>query len=144
MCAARSYEEEVRLAEESIAPDERMSPTTVDIKPRAGGGSGGEGKDDSMRTHAAQIELDLQRTFPDHDDFRIAGKGTEGGKGGSGTALGPLRRILLALAHAHPEVGYTQGMNFVAGWCLLVLNNEEDSAYWLMAGAYTRPLFSLT
>jgi hypothetical protein len=28
-----------------------------------------------MRTHAAQIALDLQRTFPNHVDFRVEGKG---------------------------------------------------------------------
>jgi hypothetical protein len=54
-----------------------------------------------MRTHAAQIALDLQRTFPNHVDFRVEGKG---GPGGNGSKLEPLRRVLLALAHAHAEV----------------------------------------
>ena len=33
--------------------------------------------------------------------------------------------MLLALAHAVPDVGYTQGMNFVCRWCLLVLDKDE-------------------
>lgn len=64
-----------------------------------------------------------------------------------GSKLEPLRRVLLALAHALPDVGYTQGMNFVCGWCLLVLDNDEglgsldkdtekraveECAFWLM------------
>jgi hypothetical protein len=36
-------------------------------------------------------------------------------------------------APPYAEVGYTQGMNFVAGWCLLVLKGDEKSAYWLMS-----------
>ena len=64
-----------------------------------------------------------------------------------GSKLEPLRRVLLALAHAVPDVGYTQGMNFVCGWCLLVLDKDEglgsrdkdaakhaleECAFWLM------------
>ena len=58
-----------------------------------------------------------------------------------------VRGVLLALAHAVPDVGYTQGMNFVCGWCLLVLDKDEglgsrdkdaakhaleECAFWLM------------
>ena len=65
-----------------------------------------------MRAHAAQIDLDVERTFPNHPDFRAPDKGAPGG---TGAKLEPLRRVLMALAHSRPDVGYTQGLNFVAG-----------------------------
>ena len=108
-----------------------------------------------MRAHAAQIDLDVERTFPNHPDFRAPDKGAPGG---TGAKLEPLRRVLMALAHSRPDVGYTQGLNFVAGWCMLVLDRDatdhaapdsetettdpnaeearassEERAYWLCA-----------
>ena len=74
-----------------------------------------------MRAHAAQIDLDVERTFPNHPEFRAPDKGAPGG---TGAKLEPLRRVLMALAHSRPDVGYTQGLNFVAGWCMLVLDRD--------------------
>ena len=91
LCAPRTYEEELRLAKEAAAVSSSTSPVANAEKVK-----------EDMHTHAAQIELDLQRTFPNHVDFRMEGKG---GPGGNGSKLEPLRRILLALAHAHAEVG---------------------------------------
>ena len=131
LCSPRSYEDEVRSATEAVEAATSDCPT--DAAADADGAGEGEKrtrrKKEGMQTHAAQIELDLQRTFPNHVDFRVE---VEDAARESGTKLEPLRRILLALAHAHPEVGYTQGMNFVAGWCLLVLG-DETCAYWLMS-----------
>ena len=73
--------------------------------------------------HAAQINLDVERTFPSHPDFRLPEKGAAGG---NGRRLEPLRRVLMALAHAHPDVGYTQGMNFIAGWAMLALDASAE------------------
>ena len=111
-----------------------------------------------MARHASQINLDVERTFPSHPDFRLPEKGAAGG---NGRRLEPLRRVLMALAHAHPDVGYTQGMNFIAGWAMLALDasaeggdgrrgrapaplhaveRSETSAFWLvsalLAGAF--------
>eukprot|EP00730_Choanoeca_flexa_P005127 TRINITY_DN11882_c0_g1_i14.p2 TRINITY_DN11882_c0_g1~~TRINITY_DN11882_c0_g1_i14.p2 ORF type:complete len:243 (+),score=44.42 TRINITY_DN11882_c0_g1_i14:2278-3006(+) len=55
----------------------------------------------------------LHRTFPDHDGFRDNGK-----------ILQSLERVLTALSHSCPEVGYCQGLNFIAGFLLLVLSDE--------------------
>ena len=89
LCAPRTYEEELQLAKEAAAVSSSTSPVANAEKVK-----------EDMQTHAAQIELDLQRTFPNHADFRMEGKG---GPGGNGSKLEPLRRILLALAHAHAE-----------------------------------------
>ena len=152
-----------------------------------------------LKQHERQIDLDLERTFPNHAAFRKRSwdddvpLGNASARGGSsvdgsstsdaatnaasngrmtsndetatnsrdddasrvdpldpldrGSKLEPLRRVLLALAHAVPDVGYTQGMNFVCGWCLLVLDKDEglgsrdkdaakhaleECAFWLM------------
>lgn len=36
-----------------------------------------------------------------------------------------LSRVLLAVAYAKPSIGYCQGMNFIAGVLLRVLESEE-------------------
>ena len=116
-----------------------------------------------LKQHEHQIDLDLERTFPNHAAFRrfrndhVSPDRARGGPCASasadatdpstrlkksdetakpsrdeedasrlgGSKLEPLRRVLLALAHAVPDVGYTQGMNFVCGWCLLVLDEDK-------------------
>ncbi|KAF8055394.1 Tbc1d4 [Scenedesmus sp. PABB004] len=55
------------------------------------------------------IDKDLQRTFPSTRRFAAP----------EGQAA--LRRVLVAYAAADPEVGYCQGMNFVAGLLLMYL-----------------------
>jgi len=44
-----------------------------------------------------------------------------------------LRRVLRAYSYYDPEVGYCQGMNFIAGMFLTVMNEEE--AFWLLVSA---------
>jgi len=44
-----------------------------------------------------------------------------------------LFRVLIALAYVKPSIGYCQGLNFVAGILLLVLQSEEV-AFWLLLG----------
>ena len=42
-----------------------------------------------------------------------------------------LVRILNATANHSPDVGYVQGMNFIAASLLLILCNEEDTFFML-------------
>jgi len=65
---------------------------------------------------AGQIEMDVPRTF--------AGQFGDEQKQ-------RLFRVLCAYASLNPEVGYCQGMNFVAGVILLVAEDEEE-AFWLL------------
>lgn len=53
---------------------------------------------------AKQIELDLNRTFPDENYYSNKSKGKEA-----------LRRVLLAFSKYDHELGYVQGMNFIVG-----------------------------
>ena len=61
------------------------------------------------------IDKDVGRTFPEVDLF-----GTERGQQA-------LKNVLLAYAAYDPEVGYCQGMNFLAGLSLLYLPVEADA-----------------
>ena len=65
------------------------------------------------------IELDVRRTFPEHS--RLTADFVE-----------RMRRVLLAYSLRNPEVGYCQGMNFVAASILLFVREEAD-AFWLLA-----------
>lgn len=71
-------------------------------------------RDDDL---AAAIGKDLPRTFPSHSYFDDAGQQQ-------------LKRILGAYAVACPQVGYVQGVNFIAGFILATLQQEEDS-FWI-------------
>ena len=61
------------------------------------------------------IGLDIPRTFP-----------------GSNLNYEILSKILHALAVIHPEIGYCQGMNFIAAICLAVMRDEEQSFFLLL------------
>jgi len=60
------------------------------------------------------IEIDIRRTFPELPSF-------------DGVQQQRLLRVLNAYASHNPDVGYCQGMNFIAGLLLLVSNNEEET-----------------
>ncbi|KAL8274854.1 hypothetical protein Esti_001206 [Eimeria stiedai] len=64
------------------------------------------------------IELDVHRTFPSIPFFREEGQHA-------------LRRILQAFAVFDPEVGYVQGMNFVAG---ALLYHSNTTVHWCSRG----------
>ena len=68
-----------------------------------------------------QIKLDLHRTFPDNVQFRPDGCDKQ-------LQLG---RVLQAYSAHNPTVGYCQGMNYVAGLLLLVMNGVEEQTFWL-------------
>jgi len=64
-----------------------------------------------------EISRDLGRTF--HE-----------GRFNSTEAITSLENILVSISFIRPEVGYCQGMNFVAG-ALLELLNDEEIAFWV-------------
>ena len=64
-----------------------------------------------------EIERDINRTFY-----------TEKFKKGNGKTM--LINILSALAFIRPEIGYCQGMNFIAG-ALIDLIEEEEKIFWI-------------
>ncbi|MEQ2183874.1 Growth hormone-regulated TBC protein 1-A [Goodea atripinnis] len=68
------------------------------------------------------IRTDLNRTFPDNILFR---------KTSDQCLLKALYNVLLAYGHHNPSVGYCQGMNFVAGY-LLIITKDEEKSFWLM------------
>lgn len=67
-----------------------------------------------------QIEIDLARTFPDNIWLR------------TDEAHRMLRRLLLAYSTHNPSVGYCQGLNYLAGMLLLVLQKHEERAFWIL------------
>eukprot|EP00756_Hemistasia_phaeocysticola_P043570 Hpha_TRINITY_DN17153_c0_g1::TRINITY_DN17153_c0_g1_i1::g.146794::m.146794/K19953/GRTP1, TBC1D6, MSB3_4; TBC1 domain family member 6 len=62
-----------------------------------------------------QIRMDMARTFPSNAFFQAL------------DGLQRLERILVAYAARNPDVGYCQGMNYIAGFLLLMVE-EEDAA----------------
>ncbi|CAJ1971608.1 unnamed protein product [Sphenostylis stenocarpa] len=67
-----------------------------------------------------QIDHDLPRTFPGHPWLDTP----------AGHAA--LRRVLVAYSFRDSDVGYCQGLNYVAALLLLVMKTEED-AFWMLA-----------
>jgi len=73
------------------------------------------------------IERDLHRTFPDNIHFKPDQPTTPTTE----TALlSSLRRVLCAFAVHHPQTGYCQSLNFIAGLLLLFL--PEEKAFWML------------
>ncbi|XP_067352266.1 growth hormone-regulated TBC protein 1-A [Channa argus] len=68
------------------------------------------------------ISTDLNRTFPDNIQFR---------KTSSQCLQKALYNVLLAYGCHSPAVGYCQGMNFIAGY-LLIITKDEEKSFWLM------------
>lgn len=66
------------------------------------------------------IEIDISRTFPELQCF---GQDQQQ----------QLWRVLNAYASHNPELGYCQGMNFVAGLLLLVSNFQEEECFTVLA-----------
>ncbi|KAB0403183.1 hypothetical protein E2I00_015003, partial [Balaenoptera physalus] len=64
----------------------------------------------------------MNRTFPDNVRFR---------KGSEPCLQRTLYNVLLAYGHHNRGVGYCQGMNFIAGYLILVTRSEEES-FWLL------------
>ncbi|KAM6178980.1 growth hormone-regulated TBC protein 1 isoform 2-T2 [Rhynchocyon petersi] len=65
---------------------------------------------------------DMNRTFPDNIKFQ---------KTADPCLQKTLYNVLLAYGHHNQSVGYCQGMNFIAGYLILITKNEEES-FWLL------------
>lgn len=68
------------------------------------------------------IRTDLNRTFPDNVQFR---------KSSDPCLQKALYNVLVAYGHHNPAVGYCQGMNFIAGY-LIIITKDEEKSFWLM------------
>ena len=82
------------------------------------------------------ISRDVNRTF--HNERFLKGDLEE-----------ELKRVLEALCYIKSEIGYCQGMNFVAG-ALICLTDSEEKAFWIfltflnkfeMVSLYTKVFF---
>lgn len=63
------------------------------------------------------ISRDVNRTFH-NDRFH------------SGSLQGELSRVLEAVSYIRRDIGYCQGMNFIAG-ALICLTDSEEKAFWI-------------
>ncbi|KAF2723842.1 TBC-domain-containing protein [Polychaeton citri CBS 116435] len=70
-------------------------------------------------TQIDSILKDIPRTLTDSYDF-YANKGFE-----------RLKRVLMAFVAKYFELGYTQGLNYIAGYLLLAIPEEEE-AFWVL------------
>ena len=68
--------------------------------------------------YTEQINLDLKRTFTDDKEFTSRPE-----------YISQMRNILASYAKRNSSVGYCQGMNYLAGMIVRVVENEED-AFW--------------
>ena len=76
-----------------------------------------ERRDKETAKYKTQILKDIPRTFSNLDVFSYA------------SMLQQLYRILYSYLLYDPQLGYTQGMNLVAG--ALLMHAEESVAFWL-------------
>ncbi|PIN01456.1 Ypt/Rab GTPase activating protein [Handroanthus impetiginosus] len=76
--------------------------------------------EDKVTSATKQIDHDLPRTFPGHPWLDTP----------EGHAA--LRRVLVGYSFRDSDVGYCQGLNYVAALLLLVMKTEEE-AFWMLA-----------
>ncbi|KAL9556085.1 hypothetical protein MBANPS3_002045 [Mucor bainieri] len=89
--------------------------------------------DDVNNEYADAINKDLHRTFPDNSNFACDVQHPDGSTTvdpQSNEKIQQLRRVLLAFSVHSPNIGYCQSLNFLAGFLLLILNEEE--AFWML------------
>ncbi|KAM8750579.1 uncharacterized protein AB9X84_012414 [Acanthopagrus schlegelii] len=79
-----------------------------------------------------QIALDLQRSFPTHRS--LMGESPEAIEGQA-----KLFRVLIAYAKYSPQVGYSQGMSYIAAVLLMQLAEEE--AFWALTALLDKPKY---
>ena len=89
----------------------------------SGGGDAAANDEDPCSGYLKIIDKDIPRTLPAHKQARQFGES------------GSLRRVLKAYCRHHPEIGYCQGMNFVAGLFLIIIGGDDDillesNCYW--------------
>ncbi|XP_056897041.1 growth hormone-regulated TBC protein 1-A-like isoform X1 [Takifugu flavidus] len=66
------------------------------------------------------IHADIHRTFPDNILFKS-----------EASLQSSLFNVLVAYGHHNEAVGYCQGMNFIAGY-LIIITKDEEKSFWLM------------
>ena len=98
----------------SGAPTPSTSPPPVNLA-----GAGEVGREDTV----ALIGVDLNRTFPSLGIFQSGGPLYE-----------PLREVLMAYACYRPDIGYMQGMSFLAA--MLLLNMDSKDAFRVHRNAF--------
>ncbi|XP_041856805.1 growth hormone-regulated TBC protein 1-A-like [Melanotaenia boesemani] len=76
------------------------------------------------------IHTDMHRTFPDNILFQT--------KAEPGLQKA-LYNVLLAYGQHNQSVGYCQGMNFIAGY-LIIITKDEEKSFWLMDALLDRIL----
>ncbi|GAA5804264.1 hypothetical protein HPULCUR_009751 [Helicostylum pulchrum] len=86
--------------------------------------------------YAEIIQRDLHRTFPDNSEFACEFFTQRDGtmvmeSPETNRKLSSLRRILLAFSIHSPHIGYCQSLNYLAGFFLLFVEEEEE-AFWMM------------
>ncbi|KAJ8951859.1 hypothetical protein NQ318_019835 [Aromia moschata] len=74
------------------------------------------------------IRIDLPRTFPDNIFFPIDER-----------LPAMLYNVLAAFAHQNKDVGYCQGLNYIAG-LLLLATKDEEASFWLLKALVERIL----
>ncbi|KAM9470371.1 uncharacterized protein Hap1MRO34_012350 isoform 1-T1 [Clarias gariepinus] len=79
-----------------------------------------------------QIALDLQRSFPTHRS--LMGDSPEAIEGRA-----KLFRVLAAYSRYHPQIGYSQGMSYIAAVLLMLLGEEE--AFWALVVLLEKPKY---
>mmetsp|Transcript_15655 Transcript_15655/g.2602 ORF Transcript_15655/g.2602 Transcript_15655/m.2602 type:complete len:102 (+) Transcript_15655:393-698(+) len=67
---------------------------------------------------------DIDRTFPQRKYFQVEHCGDVG--------IQTLGRLLQKFASEHPDIGYCQGMNFIAGFLLLISGGSELQSFFFM------------
>ena len=85
---------------------------------------------DMTEEEREQIDRDMPRTFPDQEYFKDP------------SVKLSLKRVLRAIAVAFPEVGYVQGMSFIAGFFLLHTHNEQET-FALLGNLLVNPKYNM-
>ncbi|KAL7636334.1 UNVERIFIED_CONTAM: hypothetical protein RMT77_013093 [Armadillidium vulgare] len=83
-------------------------------------------------TDVRQIDLDVNRTYRDHDFFRLR----------YNIRQQQLFHVLVAYSMYNQEIGYCQGMSQVAALLLIYLNEEED-AFWALSALMADEKYSM-
>jgi hypothetical protein len=81
--------------------------------------TGDIGQSSRLTETVGLIKQDLTRTFPHNEFYRDE------------VNLGKLGNVIASYAGINKEVGYCQGMNFLAGM-LLQLSEDEEDTFWLL------------
>ncbi|XP_064601257.1 TBC1 domain family member whacked-like [Liolophura sinensis] len=97
-----------------------------------------EGQENNSTSHfidpvtLRQIFCDIERTYPSHKMFSSRCQGGQEG-------CAALFRVLSVYARYNREVGYCQGMSYIAG--MLLMQMSEAEAFWCLVALLERPKY---